>query len=63
MLTRRGTNPITKKVQAIHMLKPPNNVKKLRHFLGINTLTCEQSIAKCWPLSQKWQWRNEDHPP
>ncbi len=43
MLTRRYT-PIIR-VQAILVLKPPNNVKKLRHFLGILT----------WHVSKVWQ--------
>ncbi len=33
ILTREGTKPQPKKVQAILMLNPPNNVKELRHFL------------------------------
>jgi hypothetical protein len=33
MLTREGIKPQLKKVQAILMLNPPNNVKELRHFL------------------------------
>jgi hypothetical protein len=43
MLTRRY-KPIIK-VQAILVLKPPNNVKKLRHFLGILP----------WHVSKAWQ--------
>ncbi len=35
ILTREGIKPQPKKVQAIHMLNPPNNVKELRHFLGM----------------------------
>jgi hypothetical protein len=54
MLARIGYKPKNLiKVQAILVLKLPNNVKKLRHFLGIYTLPCEQSVATCWPLSQK----------
>jgi hypothetical protein len=33
ILTREGIKPQPKKVQAILALNPPNNVKKLRHFL------------------------------
>ncbi len=33
ILTREGTKPQQKKVQAILALNPPNNVKELRHFL------------------------------
>ena len=33
ILTREGIKPQPKKVQAILVLNPPNNVKKLRHFL------------------------------
>jgi hypothetical protein len=35
MLTRGGLKPQIKKVQAILAIKLPNNVKELRHFLGM----------------------------
>ncbi len=35
MLSRGGIKPQIKKIQAILTIKPPNNVKELRHFLGI----------------------------
>jgi len=35
LLTRGGIKPQQKKVQAILTLNPPNNVKELRHFLGM----------------------------
>ena len=35
ILTRGGIKPQQKKVQAIIALNPPNNVKELRHFLGM----------------------------
>ncbi len=35
MLTREGIKPQQKKVQAILALNLPNNVKELRHFLGM----------------------------
>ncbi len=35
ILTRDGIKPQPKKVQAILALNPPNNVKELRHFLGM----------------------------
>jgi hypothetical protein len=35
MLSRGGIKPQIKKVQAILAIKPPNNVKELRHFLGM----------------------------
>jgi hypothetical protein len=35
ILTKEGIKPQPKKVQAILTLNPPNNVKELRHFLGI----------------------------
>jgi hypothetical protein len=35
ILTREGMKPQPKKVQAILMLNPPNNIKELRHFLGM----------------------------
>jgi len=34
ILTREGIKPQPKKVQAVLALKPPTNVKELRHFLG-----------------------------
>ncbi len=43
MLTRGGINPQIKKVQAILVIKPPNNVKELRHFLGM-----EQYYRDMW---------------
>jgi hypothetical protein len=35
ILTRGGIKPQPKKMQAILVLKLPNNVKELRHFLGM----------------------------
>jgi hypothetical protein len=35
ILTRGGIKPQPKKVQAILLLNPPNNVEELRHFLGM----------------------------
>jgi hypothetical protein len=35
ILTRGGIKPQQKKVQAILAINPPNNVKELRHFLGM----------------------------
>ncbi len=35
ILTRGGIKPQPKKVQAILALNLPNNVKELRHFLGM----------------------------
>jgi hypothetical protein len=35
ILTREGLKPQPKKVQAILVLSPPNNIKELRHFLGM----------------------------
>ncbi len=35
ILTREGIKPQQKKVQAILTLNLPNNVKELRHFLGM----------------------------
>ncbi len=34
-MTREGIKPQQKKVQAILALMSPNNVKELRHFLGM----------------------------
>ncbi len=54
MSTRKGYKPKNKqsKVQAIHVLKPPNDVTKFKALPWNNSLTWERSIAKCWPLSQ-----------
>jgi Trp operon repressor len=59
ILTRDEIKPQPKKVQVIIMLKPPNNVRELRHFLGMvqTTGTCGQDIVKCWPLSLTW-WKS-----
>ncbi len=35
ILTREGIKPQPEKVQAILALNPPNNVKELRHVLGM----------------------------
>ena len=35
ILTRDGIKPQPKKVQAVLAPNPPNNVKELRHFLGM----------------------------
>ncbi len=35
ILTRGGIKPQPKKIQAILALNPPNNVKELKHFLGM----------------------------
>ena len=35
ILTREGIKPQPKKVQTILALNPPNNVKELRHLLGM----------------------------
>ena len=35
MLTRGGIKPQIKKVQAILVINPPNNIKELRHFIGM----------------------------
>ena len=43
MLTREGIKLQSKKVQAILALNPPNNVKELRHFLGM-----EQYYRDMW---------------
>jgi hypothetical protein len=35
ILTREGIKPQPKKMQVILALNPPNNVKEIRHFLGM----------------------------
>ncbi len=53
ILTREGIKPQSKKVQAMLVLNLPNNVKELRHFLGMVQYYRDmwQDIVKCWPLS------------
>jgi hypothetical protein len=48
MLTKIRYKPIHK-VQATLVLKPPNNVKKLKAHPWNITLTCEQSVANAGP--------------
>ena len=48
MLTRIRYKPINK-VQATLVLKPPNNVKKLKALPWKITLTCERSAANAGP--------------
>jgi hypothetical protein len=47
-LTREGINPQSKKVQGILTLNPPNNVKELRHLIGM--------VQYYWDM---WAWRSE----
>ena len=35
ILTRQGIKPIPEKVTALLAINPPNNIKQLRHFLGM----------------------------
>jgi hypothetical protein len=41
ILTKEGIKPQMIQVQAIHALNPPNNVKELRHFLGMVQYYCD----------------------
>ena len=44
------------------MLKPPNNVKKLRHFLGILPWHVSEVVQNAGPsLNRKRVWTNKDH--
>jgi len=54
ILTRGGIKPQQKKVQAILALNPPNNVKELRHFLGMVQYYRDMwgSAVKCSPHFQ-----------
>jgi hypothetical protein len=56
ILTRDGIKPQSNKVQAILAIKPPTNIKQLRHFLGMGntTMTFRQDGEKCSPLSPHW---------
>ncbi len=47
-MTRGGIKPQPKKVQVILKLSPPNNVKELRHFLGM-----VQYYRDMWARSSK----------
>jgi hypothetical protein len=66
ILTREGNKPQPKKVQAILMLSPPNNVKELRHFLGIVQYYWDiwakhsQMLA---PLTDWWESAGKQRPP
>ncbi len=53
ILTREGIKPQPKKKQAILALNPPNNVKELRHFLGMVQYYRDMWArrSECWPLS------------
>jgi hypothetical protein len=53
ILTREGIKPQPKKVQEILALNLLNNIRELRHFLGMynTTGTCCQDVVKCWLLS------------
>ena len=53
ILTRGGIKPQPKKVQAILVLNPPNNVKELRQFLGMVQYYRDmwQKHSECWLLS------------
>jgi hypothetical protein len=48
ILTREGIKSQPKKVQAVLVLNPPNNVKELRHVLGM-----EQYYRDMWPKSSE----------
>ncbi len=65
ILTREGIKPQLKKVQAILVLNPPNNVKELRHFLGLVQYYWDrQDVVKCWLFSPTW-WESveKQNPP
>ncbi len=46
ILTRGGIKPQPKKVQAILALNPTNNVKELRHFLGMVQYYCDMGAKR-----------------
>ncbi len=48
ILTREGIKPQPKKVQVILALMPPNNVKELRHFLGMVQYYSGLSLRPSW---------------
>ncbi len=51
ILTREGIKPQPKKVQVILVLNPPNNVKELRHFLGM-----VQYYRDMWARHSEMHW-------
>ncbi len=61
ILTRGGIESQPKKVQAILLLNPPNNVKELDNCLvWSNTIEmCGRNVVKCWPLSPIW-WESAE---
>jgi hypothetical protein len=56
ILTRERIKPQPKKVQAILTLSPPNNVKELRHFLGM-----AQYYRDMWERPSGIVRRNKNH--
>ncbi len=50
ILTREGIKPQQKKVQAILVLNPLNNVDTSPEWYN-TTGTCGRDVVKCWPLS------------
>jgi hypothetical protein len=47
LITRKGIQPVAKKVQAIHNLKPPTTTtKQLRSFIGIVNYYCDMWIKQ-----------------
>jgi hypothetical protein len=60
ILTREGIEPQSKKVQAILMLNPPNNVMESRHFLGMVQYywdmwaRCSEILAPLTDLVGEW---------
>jgi hypothetical protein len=68
LITRAGIQPVAKKVQAIHNLKPPTTTKQLRSFIGIVNYYRDMWIRRSHILApltklvskkQKFVWEKE----
>jgi hypothetical protein len=68
LITRKGIQPVAKKVQAIHNLKPPTTTKQLRSFIGIVNYYRDMWIKRSHILApltklvskkQKFVWEKE----
>jgi hypothetical protein len=64
-ITRKGIQPVTKKIEAIQNIAPPQNRRKLRKFIGIvnyyRDMWIRQShvlapLATLTSKSTKWRW-------
>ena len=64
-ITRKGIQPVTKKIDAIHNIAPPKNRKELRRFIGLVNYYRDMWVRRSHVLaplasltskSTKWKW-------